>query len=250
MPEGDTIHRTARTLATVLEGKTVEQFHGYQIRSDLKGAKITQVEARGKHLLIHFDNRQVLQSHMRMKGSWHVYRKNEKWRMPAHLARAIIEVSDAVAVCFLAPTVRLLSEQETDRNLQNLGPDVLLKQPEWSEAVRRLREQNSLPVGVALLNQEIVSGIGNIYKSEVLFLERINPFARVEEMDDATLHRIVERVSSLMRANLGEEWTRKPKVYKRSGKACPRCFTTIEMKRQGPQNRSTYYCPRCQHVLK
>ncbi len=223
----------------------------------LAGRTVEAVESRGKNLLIRLDDGRVLHTHMRMTGSWHVYRPGERWQRPARQARVVLETARYVAVCFSAPVVELLTPGGERRHpaLSRLGPDVLSTGFDRDEARRRLRARGELPVGEAILAQDALAGIGNIYKSETLFLCGADPFRRIRELSDAELDRIVERARVLMSANLGAgpRSTRggaggSPRlwVYRRSGRPCRRCGTTIRMRRQGTDARSTYWCPRCQ----
>ena len=258
MPEGDTIHRTATSLAAVLVDRVVRRLASnipLVSHARLVGKTITAVDAHGKNLFIRFDDGRVLHSHMQMTGSWHLYRPGEKWQRPAQLARCVIEVEGAVAVCFSAPVLRVLSAPALARDdrLNALGPDILGESFDAPRAIVRMRKEPERAIGDAVLEQRFVAGIGNIYKSESLFRAQVDPFAPVGSLDDATLERILNEARKLMRANLhgamrptvsgaGERYW----VYRRSRRPCRRCGTRIEMKRQGALARSTYWCPRCQ----
>jgi endonuclease-8 len=263
VPEGDTIWRTARTLHAALSGKAVVAFGSVlpavvaaAKRLSLVGRSIEGVEARGKHLLVRFTGGAVLHTHQGMRGSWHLYRSDGPRRRPASRARAAIETADAVALCFLAPVVELLSPSEAASHpaLARLGPDVL--QPDFAPALahRRLRERAHLEIGVALMDQTALAGVGNVYKSEALFLAGVSPFAQVGGLDDATLGRIVGVARDLLRRNLGPGMRRTTTalapgrlwVYRRAGQPCRRCGSAIARAAQGEQARSTYYCPTCQ----
>jgi len=264
MPEGDTILSAARTLSRALEGRTVLAFSSTlpklaRSAAALVGRKIEKVEARGKNLLVHFEGGAALETHMGMTGAWHVYRPGERWWKPRHLARAVIETDAFVAVCFQAPlmSVELLATpRELARHpvLATLGPDILAPEFDLAEALRRLRALGDVAVGEALLVQSAVSGIGNIYKSEALFAARADPFAPVSAIPDETLRRILDAARKQMSANLGPRVRRtrttlggpRFRVYRRSGQPCVVCGEEIHMRRQGPQGRSTYWCPRCQ----
>jgi endonuclease-8 len=256
MPEGDTILRAARALDARLAGKRITAFRSplpRLSRADLAGRRVDRVEARGKNLLVRFDDGRTLRSHMRMTGSWHLYRPGERWRKPERLARAVIATDDAVAVCFNAPVVEILTARELERDepLRRLGPDVLAAELDSAEAVRRLRSLGDTPIGEALLDQTALAGIGNIYKSETLFLCGADPFAPVSDFPAEELETILAKARSLMAASVephglrlagrGVRW-----VYRRSGEPCRRCGTEIRMRRQGTTARSTYWCPRCQ----
>jgi len=262
MPEGDTILRAARTLHRVLAGRRVAAARAPQLPGageSLAGRTVSRVEARGKNLLVHFDDGSALRTHMRMTGSWHVYRPGERWRKPGAQARVVLETDAWVAVCFAAPVVELLKPGEAERHqaLASLGPDILGEAFDFDEAVRRLRALGDTPLGEALLAQRAVAGIGNIYKSETLFLAKEDPFAPAGSVDERRLARILLRARELMRAALGpapratrptisRDASERTWVYRREGRPCRRCGTAIRMRRQGVDRRSTYFCPKCQ----
>src|SRR5687767_2411298 len=262
MPEGDTILRAARALGASLEGKRVTSFASPLPRLagvDLAGRLVEAVEARGKNLLVRFDDGRVLLTHMRMTGSWHLYAPNERWKKPARLARAVLATEDAVAVCFSAPVVELLSARQIARHesLRRLGPDVLAEGFDAAEAVRRIAASGDRAIGEALVLQSALAGVGNIYKSEALFLCGVDPFSPAAAFPEKDLARVVAKARELMSANL-DGTPRKTRrtldgasywVYGRSGKSCFRCGTRIRMKRQGTAARSTYWCPGCQPAL-
>src|SRR4051812_49332326 len=212
MPEGDTIAQSARTLAGVLVGRTVSGFRsaapGVEARAQafgVVGSTVSAVESRGKHLLIRFSSGATLRTHMRMTGSWHLYRVSSRWQKPAHLARVILEAGDVVAVCFSAPEIELLSSGEAAHHagLGRLGPDLLDAEFDEAEAFARLRAAGDREIADALLDQSIAAGIGNVYKSEVLFLERVSPFAAVASLDDETLRRLLLTARRQLRRNVG-----------------------------------------------
>jgi endonuclease-8 len=262
VPEGDTIHRAARTLDRVLGGKTLTAVDSPlpQIASaGLEGASVSRVEARGKNLLVVFGDGRVLHTHMRMSGSWHVYRPGERWQRPRREARVVLTTPDWVTVCFDAPVVRLLRAQDVgrDRKLAALGPDVLTPDFDRAEARRRLRMLGAVEIGEALLRQSAVAGVGNVYKSETLFLCRQDPFATVESLSDRSLDLVLDTARRLMsstlrrgvratRPTLSTQTRERTWVYGRQGRPCRRCATPIRMRRQGADGRSTYWCPSCQ----
>ena len=265
MPEGDTIFRTAVVLRSVLVGGTVtaataQAQPGMRRVPDLDrlvGAAVTSVESRGKQLLIGFDSGLTLRTHLRMSGSWHRYRPGEKWWLPRVQASVILETADAVAVCFNAPTVELLTGRELARHptLGALGPDLLATDFDADAAQKRLRERSSLELGEALLDQRAVAGIGNVYKSEVCFIERVSPWRLVSELDDASLTRVLATSRRLLRANAeggarvttgGARGAGRLWVYGRAGRPCRRCGLLIQARPQGELPRTTYWCPGCQ----
>lgn len=268
MPEGDTLARIAEGLRPHLVDRTITaaraRVPGPRI-DRVVGARITAVDALGKNLLIRLDSGLELRTHLRMRGTWHRYRPGEAWRRPAGRAVLVIEVPGAVAVCFDAPIVELFEAraEALHPSLGRLGPDLLDPSFDPNEALRRLRQPGraGMQIGAVLLDQGALAGIGNVYKSEVLFAERVDPFAPVVDLDDLTLDRLVATASRLLRANAqrsrGTErvttegdraaggsrlW-----VYRRAGRPCRRCRTLILAARQGADlPRTTYWCPSCQ----
>jgi endonuclease-8 len=258
MPEGDTLHRTAAGLAPHLVGRAVMAARvragGPQIQR-VVGSTITAVEAVGKNLLIRFDNGLELRTHLRMNGSWHRYRPGERWRRPAARARLVLEVPGAVAVCFDAPVVELFDAraEAIHPTLSRLGPDLLAPDfgpADGAEARRRLRDpaRAGLTISEALLDQRAMAGIGNIWRNETLFHDRVDPWARVGDLDDVTLDRLIATARRLLRQSVGETPGRTSMwVYRRTGRPCGRCGALI---RSGPMSsdspRTTYWCPTCQ----
>jgi endonuclease-8 len=265
MPEGDTIFRTAtvlrRALLSGVVRRAVAQAGPGLARvpdlSVLVGSTVDSVQSRGKHLLIGFSDGRWLRTHMRMKGSWHRYRPGEPWRLPLRRAVCVLETDAAVAVCFDAPVVELLTSAELVRHgsLRALGPDLLDPSPNLEAAVRRLQERPTVPIGEALLDQRAAAGIGNAIKSEALFMERVDPWAPVGALSDDELGALVRRGAQLLAANTGggrrvTTGVARPGeslwVYRRTGRACRRCGTLIRARRQGEDARTTYWCPSCQ----
>lgn len=267
MPEGDTIYRTAQTLRRVLAGNevthvatTVGQVRRLGVER-LVGQRVREVEPRGKHLLMWFaPSGLALHTHMRMTGSWHVYRHGERWRKPRHLARLELHVPEWVTVCFSAPVIELLSQQQVvgHRSLAALGPDALDEAPDLAQARRRLDERADWTIGEALLDQRILAGVGNVYKNEVLFLHRLDPWSRVSQIDGDTRDAVLETAVRLMRDNVERGRMRRVTtadrgaggddlhVYGRHRRPCPRCQRPIAVARQGEQGRLTYWCRGCQ----
>ena len=265
MPEGDTIFRTAEVLRAALVGRRIAAARaqpqpGLRRVPDLSrviGATVVSVEARGKHLLIGFDNGLTVRSHLRMTGSWHRYRPGEPWRRPIRQASAILETAESVAVAFNTPVIELLTDAELRRSppLTTLGPDLLSRSFETDEALRRLRERSREELGNALLDQRAVAGIGNVYKSEVAFLEGLDPWALVGSFEDDALRGALRTARRLLQANTrgGARVTTGSHargqglwVYGRAGRPCRRCGTVIQVRRQGELARLTFWCPLCQ----
>jgi endonuclease-8 len=284
MPEGDTIYRTARALNQALAGRVVVGFETglaklARVNDDapLVGRTVEQVESRGKWCLIHFsagaggEKPVILVTHMLMSGSWHLYRPGERWRMPRRAMRCVIRNAEYEAVAFNVPIAEFHTERSLARSTQvpKLGPDVLGKEFTAETGVARLeayvREHPEAEVGVVLLNQRVLAGLGNVYKSEVAFAAQVNPWRPVGTLTRAETERLVEFAVRYMRANVvegkgdglvtytgGRRTTDRTNpddrnwVYRRSGQECRRCGATILMRKQGTQARSTYWCPECQ----
>jgi len=273
MPEGDTIFRAARTLHRALAGKRIERFESMfpslnRIHDDspLTGRIVEGVSARGKHLLMQFSGDLALRTHMRMNGSWHIYKRGERWQRARSDMRIVIAVPDYEAVGFNIPVAEFLTAQQLSRHeeLRKLGPDVLSDEFDAAEAIRRMRERPALPVAEALLNQRVIAGLGNVYKSEVLFMCGVSPFVTVRSLEDEELDRIVTTARRVLAANVmdgvapmttytGYRRTTaraNPKerlwVYGRGRLPCRRCGRPISVRKQGLDARLTYWCPTCQ----
>jgi endonuclease-8 len=273
VPEGDTLHRTASVLRAVLLDERVTAARarpgGPQLVRVI-GSRIDRVEAVGKHLLIGFDVGLTLHTHLRMEGSWHRYRPGERWRRSPTRAVAVLETPRAVAVCFDAPVAELLETRALPLHpaLAGLGPDLLADEPDLDAAVSRLLDpaRASLTIAEALLDQTAVAGIGNVYRSEVLWAVRVSPFAMVGAVGLDTLRSLLEVAAGFMRANAdspfrttmpdalgGSPGSLGPRrgrsrlaVYGRSGRPCPRCGAIVRAKVLGELPRRVYWCPTCQ----
>ena len=253
MPEGDTIYRTAETLRRWLGGREItaaeSRIYGFPA-GRLVGRYVEGVEARGKHLLIRLDQGEVLHTHLRMSGSWHVYPTGRPWRRPAHQARLVLEAGERVAVCFNAPIVELIPARAEGAHpaLGRLGPDVLADDLDLDEVRRRARTRPpELAVGELLLDQQVVAGIGNIWRCEALFLAQRNPWTERQKLTDEDLDALVSAAAVLMRDSaLGRAVPPPRWVYNRAGRPCRRCGTLVEARRQGEHARTAYWCPSCQ----
>ncbi len=254
MPEGDTLARTSATLHRWLAGREITaattRVEGFPA-GRLVGRRIEAVDAWGKHLMIRLDGGQVVHTHMRMTGSWHVYPAGQPWRRPERQARLTLTCGDRVAVCFNAPVIELLQRGDQSRHpaLGNLGPDVLVEPLDGEEVRRRARSgPPDRPLGELLLDQRVVAGIGNIWRCEALFVEGHNPWTPLSAITDEQLGALVATAGRLMQASVASR-TGVPDgrhVYRRSGQPCHRCRTPVKSRRQGEQARTAYWCPTCQ----
>jgi len=263
MPEGDSLHRLAAKLAPVLEGREVTAFSARRLTNktarSIVGHHVESVIAKGKNLLIRLDDERVIHIHLRMEGRVYVERPRSTFWAPERIEPDMrLVVAGASVVGKRLPVLRLLTASQVKRapDLAGLGPDLVRDGWDEDEAVRRFRALSDREIGDALLVQRAAAGIGNIYKSEVLHLEGIDPRTPLSMLTDDELRRLLRRASVLLRRNLGSgpRATRAslggaPRlwVYGRGGRPCLRCQTPIVRFLQGPDpGRSTYHCPRCQ----
>jgi len=280
MPEGDTIYRTARSLQRAIGGKVVTAFEAGLAKlarvndeTPLVGRVVEKVESRGKWLLIYFSGDLILVTHMLMSGSWHLYRTGDRWQIGRNRMRALIRTAEWEAVAFNVPVMEFHTERSLKRSqLSKLGTDILALDFSLAEGVLSLKNYRErhpeAEIAVVLLNQQVLAGLGNIYKSEVAFAARVNPFRAMRTLTPQEMERMVHYAQHYMRANVSEEKANgivtysgnpsvtRPKgrgerlwVYGRQGKECRRCGATVMMKKQGLQARSTYWCPVCQPWL-
>jgi endonuclease-8 len=258
MPEGDTVFRTARTLNRALAGRTVTRFESVFARltrveadAGVRGRVVDRVTARGKHLLIWLSGDLVLRTHFRMHGSWHVYRPGERWMRAARDMRIVLATDAFEAVAFDVPVAEFVKGSDLDHQaaLRELGPDPLAARFDAAEAVRRISLRPDVEIADGLLDQTAIAGIGNIWKSETLFTCGIDPFARVRDLPQGTIDKVVSTARKLLRASAADSRGRpRMLVYGRGGQPCRRCGTPIAVRKQGTNARATYWCPRCQAV--
>ncbi len=266
MPEGDTIHRAARNLEKALGGRTVTRFETVLAplariddEAPIAGRKIESVSAQGKHLIIEFSGGLFLRSHLRMNGSWHIYRTGERWMRRRSDMRVVIETDAFVAVGFNLPIAEFHDARSLVRtpDLRRLGPDLLSDDFDTEAAVQRIRVRRDQDIADVLLNQTVIAGIGNVYKSEVLFICGVSPFEKAGALTEADIEKIVTTARKLLRHNVersnGARETmgslrrsNRLWVYGRRGEPCRKCGTVIEYAKQGMDVRGTYWCPKCQ----
>jgi endonuclease-8 len=257
VPEGDTVYRTAKNLDAALTGHPLVR-SDFRVPAfatlDLTGERVDSVVSRGKHLLMRVGDWTV-HSHLKMEGSWHLYRPGTRWRRPDWQARAVLATAEWTAVGFQLGTLEVVPRADEESIVGYLGPDLL--GPDWDpgEALRRLTAEPMRPVGLALLDQRVLAGLGNVYRNELCFLRGVLPTRPVGEVGEPArmidlAHRLIDankdRVDRTTTGTLrgATDW-----VYRREGKPCLRCGTPIERGTLGEddlQLRDTYWCPRCQ----
>lgn len=263
MPEGDTVWLAGRRLGAALGGHTLvrgELRHPRLSTVDLAGTPVTEVVSAGKHLLIRFGDGRSLRTHFRMDGSWHLYRPGRRWRGPEHQVRAVLATSDQVAVGFRLHDMDLVPTADEHRLVGHLGPDLL--GPGWgpdqeSQALARLVAQPDRELGLALLDQTVMAGVGNLYQTEVCFLLGVAPWTPVRSVDAAKVVALARRLL-LRNAERPEQSTTGDTrrgaqhwVYQRAGRACRRCGDIVRNAVQGRdiQQRTIYWCPTCQPAV-
>jgi endonuclease VIII len=275
VPEGDTIFRAARTLHRALAGKPIVRFESVfpaltRVHDDspLTRRTIESVSSSGKHLLMQFSGGLILRTHMRMNGSWHIYRPGEAWQRPRRDMRVLVATDDFVAVGFNVPVAEFIAAKDLPRHeeLRRLGPDLLAEQVDETGVLVRMRSRPHDEIADVLLDQRVMAGIGNVYKSEILFTCGVSPFAKVGTLDDETLRKLIATGRRFLLANVhtslapmttysgfrrttGRDNPRdRLWVYGRARLPCRRCGTSIRMRKQGWGRRLTYWCPLCQRL--
>jgi endonuclease-8 len=259
MPEGDTIHRTAATLHRWLAGRTITAARSRVAAfaaGSLVGDTVAAVDARGKHLLLRLGSERIVHTHQGMHGAWYVYRVGERWPRPSTQAKLVLETGERLAVCFNAPTVELLTAADALRHraLIDLGPDLVDPAVDVGEILRRASTlPGRRPIGDVLLDQRILAGIGNVYRSEALWDYQLHPSTPLADIAPEQLQALVRGAAALLRRNARPEappWRdfgpRGRRVYRRTGRPCPRCATPIVSALLGSQARRAYWCPSCQ----
>ncbi|MFB3909573.1 MAG: Fpg/Nei family DNA glycosylase [Candidatus Eisenbacteria bacterium] len=261
MPEGDTVHKIAGYLAPRLTGRTIRAGRAAaHPEVDLAGRRIEEVRVHGKHLFFSLDDGTWLRSHLGMHGSWHRYPSGQRWRLSPARASIVLETEGEVYVCFDAEEVeRVRRGSVREREIETrIGPDLLAPELDLDRVVARARRFVDPDATAAdlLLDQRVASGIGNVYKSEVLFLEGIAPRRTFAALDDETIRRLYGTARDLLQRNVGagprvtrfagEGTEGRLWVYHRLSLPCFRCGRPIRYARIGRTNRSTYWCAACQ----
>jgi endonuclease-8 len=256
--EGDTIHRHARRIAAALGEAPIRDASAPNPRSTLRlspqrlrslaGKRLERADAHGKHLFLRFEGGLTLHAHQGMSGSWQVFPDATRAFGRIRSAWVVLVGSAAAVAEFGGPKLALRTEAElrADPRLASLGPDLLDPEFEVEKGVGALRAADrGRELGEALLDQRVLAGIGNVYKSEACFAARLDPWTRLGELSEEELSGVVVESASLMRAGL-ETGVRPRDVYRRAGQPCLRCGEPIRSRGQGDSNRMTYWCPRCQ----
>lgn len=275
MPEGDTLYRAARALDRALAGRPISGFRStyplltrFNDDTPLIGQMVDRVESRGKWLLIRFSGGATLITHLLMNGSWHIYRRGERWQQPPGNMRILIENSEYLAVGFKIPVAEMHTAQSLarDRRIPLPAADVLSADFDASAAIERLLACAGEEIADVLLHQEVLAGVGNVFKSEICFVTGVNPFRRVARLAPQEPAMLIAAARKLIHANILEDsgdtivtyggrrrrTTRESDpgaslwVYGRAGQPCRRCGQPVRMCKQGPEARVTFWCPCCQ----
>jgi endonuclease-8 len=286
VPEGDSVWRAAAQLHQALAGQTLtaSDFRVPRFATlNLAGWTVTEVVPRGKHLLMRVQGpdepgpggpgpeqrKLTIHSHLNMEGTWQVYPPGGRWRKPGFTARCVLRTAVADAVGFSLGIVEVVRTADEDKIVGHLGPDLL--GPDWdlAEAEQRIRAAPDVPIGVALLDQRNLAGIGNIYRCEACFLSGVHPATPVSGVQD--LRTLMTDAKQLLEANLGPgrrvtilnprgmpvgRMAGRPGywVYRREHQACLKCGTPVRRavlgRPNGEEERDIYFCPTCQPLAR
>ncbi|MFN2625008.1 MAG: DNA-formamidopyrimidine glycosylase family protein, partial [Mycobacteriales bacterium] len=250
MPEGDTVWLAAKRMHAALAGRalTTTDFRVPQLATaDLTGREVIEVVSRGKHMLTRIAGGSTLHTHFEMDGEWRLHKPGERWRGgPAHQVRVVLGNAEWVAVGYRLPVVDLVPTADERRVVGHLGPDLLGADWDRDEALRRIAARPEREIGPALLDQRNLAGIGNLYKTEALFLAGVTPWTPVRDVDVGAL---VDSAQRLLTANR-ESWMqtttgdarrgRHHWVFERAGRPCRRCGTRIRTATQTEPEQPRY----------
>ncbi len=246
MPEGDTIWRAATELQRRVGGRTVSSARPDALQR-LVGRTLLRVEPVGKHLYMHFNGGIALHSHMRMTGAWHVYTTTQRARRAAHLTTAVLGFGDVRAVLFAAPVCELVSSRAAGGGL---GPDILAPWWDVADVQRRAHASSRATIAEVLLDQSVCAGIGNIFRCDALWYERVNPFTSPAALDDEVIAGLYRRARDLMkRAAVADSFRSARMVHGRAGLPCVSCGTTVSAVALGAPSRTVFWCSRCQPAV-
>ena len=257
MPEGDTILHAVRQMGPVLAGTVPEEVLTPQPRhardrwpQRLDGRAVRAVDAHGKHLFVRFEGGLTIHSHLRMTGAWGVYTRGARWRRSTRRAWLVLRTSGHEVVQFDGPVLELMTDSRSrfDQHLAGLGPDVLADEFDAGGFLRRLREADpTRGLGEALLDQRILAGIGNVWKTEGCWEAEIDPWRPVARVaDDEALAVVGAARRGMLASAAGRGFPERVRVYDRAGRACQRCGGRVAARGQGDGNRTTFWCPGCQ----
>jgi endonuclease-8 len=257
VPEGDTVVYSAERLRPVLAGRVLTRtdFRVPRFATiDLSERLVHEVATKGKHLLFRIEGGLSIHSHFGMDGEWLSHRLGQRWRGPGHQARLILENDAAVAIGFRLKIAEVIETADEERVLGHLGPDILGSDWDEDEVIRRIEKHRDKPIGEVLIDQTVMAGAGNVYKSEICFLSGVSPFERTQEVaDPAAMVRLTKRLMEVNRATGRQVTTgdlrrgRGRWVYGRGGQPCRRCRTPIRRAEpSGLTDRVSYWCPVCQ----
>ncbi|MEV6871931.1 DNA-formamidopyrimidine glycosylase family protein [Amycolatopsis sp. NPDC051128] len=262
MPEGDTVFLVGKRVDRALAGKTLlrGEFRVPQLATvDLAGREVLGVGTVGKHLFTRFSGDLTLHSHLMMDGMWDVTAPGARWRGPAHHARVILTAADVQVIGFRVHDLKLVPTPKEHDLVAHLGPDLL--DPQWTDehlarATAALAADPARELGLALLDQRVMAGVGNLYKCEICFLLGVTPWTPVSEVDAG---RAVALARELILANAAAgrfvqsttghlDRHRKNWVYERTRQGCFRCGSRVLVRTQGHdvQRRPTWFCPKDQ----
>jgi endonuclease-8 len=247
MPEGDTIHHAAHRIRPVLVGRVPDELQTPHPRfgadrwpEKLAGRAVEAVDAHGKHLFLRFEGGRVIHSHLRMTGAWGVYREGQRWGRSARRAWLVLRAGDNEVVQFDGPVLELMTASRVrfDQRIAGLGPDILAPELDEGRFLSRLRADD--PTRIA--------GIGNLWKCEGCFDAAVDPWRPTGDVSDDEALRVVRLTRPRMQQSARDGYqVRGPAIYGRVGRPCPRCGARIRARGQGDDNRTTYWCPGCQH---
>jgi endonuclease VIII len=244
VPEGDAIHRAARRLQPLVGQRVAAtspnpRARATRVAETIDGRRLESVEAVGKNLVLRFEGGVAVRSHLRMSGRWSVRPKGER---RTGMPWLVLAGDRLEGVLWNGPVLELHL-----RALGRVGPDILAQPPQVDRMLARLRRADQTrTLGESLLDQSLVSGIGNMWLAELLWATRLSPWRRLGDVSDGELRTALATGSELMRAALDRGRAQRRNAYRRCGMPCPRCRTPIAARGQGDANRIAYWCPGCQ----
>jgi endonuclease-8 len=243
VPEGDSLHRAARRLQALVGDRVAAESPNPRGRAtgvaeQVDGRRLESVEAVGKNLVLRFEGGVTVRSHLRMSGSWRV---TSAGAPVAGRPWLVLRGEKAQALLYGGRVLELNA-----RAVQRLGPDILAAPPDLDRMLGNLRRgDQGREVGDALLDQRLVAGIGNVWKTEALWAARVSPWRQVAEVRDVELRAVLEVAAQMMRRSV-DGLSVDRRIYRRAERPCPRCGTPIRSRGQGDANRTAYWCPTCQ----